>query len=301
MQIVIPDEVTTYVRDVFRTCNDYLTTQLSNYPAIREDNLDQQFVTKILETHGPRKLPCDWIVNIEAHYIGGGRHYNRWEVADIGIMMFFRNKGRVVRSKLVMLQSKKLYASSVAHEADDSFLRYGLGRLLESEEEHNSKIKGKKFKFKNTSRYLALKKSDIQQETMEAFQKRFQTTLYYLFYNPSKIPHEIESPLQEIPAVEENVVGCRVVPKEELDLAIKPNSQKYSPSYSDILNFTNENIGAGYRLEHFIADRMLQCKAGMIDDTRNFEEMQRLMRSKTAPMSAVISVTFDSEEINPSE
>jgi hypothetical protein len=52
-----------------------------------------------------------WTVRIDAHYIGGGRHYRTWEVADIGLMAIFRQGGKIQRSKLTFLQSKKLYAS----------------------------------------------------------------------------------------------------------------------------------------------------------------------------------------------
>jgi hypothetical protein len=70
-------------------------------------------ISSFVRSQGPVRLASNWIVRIDAHIIGGGRHFGTWEVADIGLMMVFRHKGKVIKSKLVLLQSKKLYASSL--------------------------------------------------------------------------------------------------------------------------------------------------------------------------------------------
>jgi hypothetical protein len=64
----------------------------------------------------PRTLTSGWTVRIATHYLGGGRHYGewngwerRWEVADIGVLVMFREAGKLRRTKVALLQSKRLY------------------------------------------------------------------------------------------------------------------------------------------------------------------------------------------------
>ena len=73
-----------------------------------------------------------------------------------------------------------------------------------------------------------------QQEAMSSFSTRYNIKLQYLLYNPSLIPWEIKSPVEEIPVFEKNKVGCRVVSKELLDKIINHEKENYSPSYKDI-------------------------------------------------------------------
>ena len=75
-------------------------------------------------------------MRFDAHYIGGGRHYRAFEIADLRLMVIFRKKGKIVRSKLAFLQSKKLYANTLKYKGSDSYYRQGMGRLLVTDEEH---------------------------------------------------------------------------------------------------------------------------------------------------------------------
>jgi hypothetical protein len=111
------------------------------FPAIHEESLDMNLISSFARRQAPVRLASDWIVRIDAHFIGGGRHFGTWEVAEIGLMMVFRHKGKVIKSKLMLLQSKKLYASSLKYTEDSQYVRrFGLGRLIVTEEEHAEHI-----------------------------------------------------------------------------------------------------------------------------------------------------------------
>jgi len=101
-------------------------------------------ISSFARHQAPVRLPSDWIIRIDAHFIGGGRHFGTWEVADIGLMMVFRRKGKVVKSKLSLLQSKKLYANPLRYVEEDPYeRRFGLGRLIVTDEEHAELIRGR--------------------------------------------------------------------------------------------------------------------------------------------------------------
>jgi hypothetical protein len=299
MEIVVPRDVIAHVKKHFANCNKLVASELSAFPAIHEESLDMNFISYFSRHQAPFRLPSDWIVSIEVHFMGGGRHYGTWEVADIGVVMVFRRRGKVIRSKLSFLQSKKLYASNVKLVEDFDVGRgMGLGRVFVPDREYEDSIEPRVLAFKDSSRYLAYKKGSEQQNTMRHFEGRWDTEMYYQFYNPLRIPHQVRVPLEERPATTGvNRVGCRVVRKSELDAALKRFEKGYSPSYQDLLQaLASDDLGAasagGWRLEDF-AELMLICKAGLTDDSPNYESLDILMRQKSMPMGAAVSFTFD--------
>jgi hypothetical protein len=54
-------------------------------------------------------LQSNWIVRIDAKYVGDGHHYLGREVADIGVIIYFRLPDQTNRIKLAFLQSKRLH------------------------------------------------------------------------------------------------------------------------------------------------------------------------------------------------
>ena len=299
MEIDIPQDVTRYVKSLFRKCNKLLSQDLSRFPSIREESLDSNLILYFSQNQAPVRLASNWIVRIDTYFIGGGRHFGTWEVADIGIMMIFRHKGKVVKSKLVMLQSKKLYANILKYNPNENnFGRYGLGSFIESDEYHNEVTSKRLMEFKDNSKYLAFKKNSSQQSTMGHFERRWGMDLHYLFYNPIRIPLTVEMPIVEQPVLTGNKVGCRVIAKIDLDSALSSLTKGQSPSYSHIRdNLPNKLNGlesaGGWKLETFVANLMLQCKAGLIDDSPNFESLSVLMQQKQRPMAAALSISFN--------
>ena len=297
--IQVPEDVMSYLQTRIAECNFNVSYNLSAFPFTHEESLDHKLIGEFIGK-GPRKFGSGWIVRFDAHYIGGGRHFRTFEVADLGLMVIFRRKGKIVRSKLAFIQSKKLYANTLKFKYFDPYYRQGMGRLLVTEEEHKEIIEPQTLKYSEASKYRALKTGSEQEVVMRHFSNRFDVKLYYLFYNPCSIPWEIKSPVEELPEIEDNSVGCRIVPKPELDIALKSFGTDHSPSFGDIkyqlnvMNFDDKHE-AGWRLEYFINDLFIGCKEGLIDDSPNFETLMALLRQKSSPISSALSITFDVE------
>lgn len=298
----IPEDVKKYVKRHFAKCNKGVAEDLSLFPAIHEESLDMNLIGYWSKFQGPVKLNSGWTVRVDAHFIGGGRHFGTWEVADLGIMLVFRRKGKVVRSKMAFLQSKKFYANSLLFKKDNPYIRrFGMGRLLVTEDEHKEIITPRILHFSEASKYNALEKDNEQQQAMKSFQERFGMKMYYLLYNPLAIPHSIKMPVETQPKLGKNKIGCRIIPKDFLDEALATYPSKHKPSFGDIKymlsgEFLDKRHDAGWRLEYFIVDLMMACKEGIVDDSPNFDTMVRFMNDKRAPMSSSLSITFDSPE-----
>lgn len=301
MDIKVPNDVTEHVRRLFSTCNDEVSTEMCAFPAMREETLDTLFISRFARGQAPKRLPSNWIVRIDTHFIGGGHHYGAWEVADIALMMVFRKNGIVIRSKIALLQSKKLYPNTLTYNPEDwSNRSFGLGSMMVPKDVHEEIITDRVLQFKNSSRYGAFKKNDNQQDTMGHFERRWDTEMYYLFYNPLDIPFSVKTPVVEIPEFPANIVGSRVIPKSSLDSALAKFPDGYVPSYEDVAKGVSESthVGmheSGWRLEDFAADFMLACKEGLIDDSENFESIAVLANQKRRPISAAVSITFEIE------
>lgn len=297
----VPAEINKWIKEQFANCNNQLAYELSIFPGIREESLDNNFISHFSKIPGPFAFDPNWTVRIDAHFIGGGRHYYNWEVADIGLMIIFRRNGKILRSKMVFLQSKKLYAASIEKVDEDPYNRMGMGRLLVTESEHKYIVKSRIAKFEERSKYKAFKKDSEQQKAMSSFQEKFDIHMYYLFYNPMILPYSIESPLRNRPILTDNKIGCRVIRKNYLDEALKIHPTKHIPSYGDIKymlegDHFNEEHTAGWRLEYFVADLMLECKEGLIDDSPNFETLYELLSRKSSPIAASLAITIDLTE-----
>src|SRR6266849_1848609 len=169
---IVPQAVRDFVKGHFEGCNAQLASALSNFPGIREESLDNNFIAYFSKFPGPIRFNPEWTIRFEAHFIGGGRHYLTWEVADIGLMIIFRRNGKILRSKMAFLQSKKLYADLVKPTQEDPLQRRGMGRLLETQQEHLEIVRPKTLRFEEKSKYKAFKKDDEQQHAMSKFQER---------------------------------------------------------------------------------------------------------------------------------
>jgi hypothetical protein len=297
----IPQPIKDWIKEQFSSCNNQLAYDLSLFPGIREEALDNNFISYFSKLPGPFLFNSNWTIRIDAHFIGGGKHYYNWEVADIGLMIIFRQNGKIIRSKMVFLQSKKLYASTIDKIDEDPYNRLGMGRLLVNESEHKEITRQRLAKFEEKSKYKAFRKDSAQQRAMSSFERRFGINMYYLFYNPMILPHAIESPLRNRPVIDENKIGCRVIKKNYLDEALSIHNSNYIPSYGDLKymlqgDHFNDMHVAGWRLEYFVTDLMLECKEGLIDNSPNFDSVHELLSSKSSPIAASLAITVDFNE-----
>jgi hypothetical protein len=298
--INLPSDVKKFMHAHISECNNKIAYDLSAFPNSHEESLDLTFISHFATKQGPIAFGSGWTLRFDAHYIGGGRHFRNWEVADLGLMVIFRKGGKIVRSKLAFLQSKKLYATTIKYQPVDPYYRMGMGRLLVTDEEHQELVETRTLKYSDASKYKAFKKDNEQQQAMSSFSDRFNVKMYYLFYNPLDIPWSIDVPVAKMPSPIPNKVGCRVVPKGFLDSALRDYDRNHMPSYGEIKyllegDFAKQNMDAGWRLEYFINDLFTGCKEGLIDDSPNFQVMISLLNQKSAPISSALSITFDLE------
>src|SRR5437588_9814624 len=115
----VPEDVTEWIRTVFRGCNERITEKLSNNPNLPEESLDLTWIEHLSQYASPVTLGSSWTIKIETHYLGGLRHFRNWEIADLGVLMFFRRAGALERSKVALLQSKGLYTSHNTVQEED--------------------------------------------------------------------------------------------------------------------------------------------------------------------------------------
>jgi hypothetical protein len=296
----LPVQVIEFLTSLIADCNRRISLQLATFPNAHEEALDLAFISHFASMQGAIRFGSHWTVRVDAHYIGGGRHYRTWEVADIGLMAIFRRGGKIQRSKLTFLQSKKLYASPLKVQEFDPYHRQGMGRLLVTEEEHAEVVKPKLLKYSETSRYKALQLGSEQQAAMQAFSKHHGIGIHYMLYNPSVIPWQIQTPVEQPPQIPENKVGIRVIPKRLVDTMTRKETG-YSPSYADIgkvfaKEFLDSSDTAGWRVEGFVCDHFIAGDEGLVDDSPNFKTMIGLLNQKSSPISSALSITFDYEE-----
>jgi hypothetical protein len=78
----LPDDVVEHLRSVFSACNARTTDKLVTNPNAPEESLDPTWIEHMSRYSTPVTLPSDWLVKVETHYLGGMRHFRRWEIAD---------------------------------------------------------------------------------------------------------------------------------------------------------------------------------------------------------------------------
>ena len=162
--IPIPADVRHWLKTVFADCNDRVAGTITQVPTIHEVPLDMTFIQHFLSVSASHRFPSGWTVEISTHYLGGGRHYGewepwprRWEIADIGLLVIYRQGGKVLRSKVALLQSKRLYPDEQEFD-EDVPLDYmiGSGRLFHSDDDWDAVTRTRVFSFTESSRYKAL-------------------------------------------------------------------------------------------------------------------------------------------------
>ena len=107
--VPLPADVVEYVSETFRLANDAAAGRLDRMPKTHEENLDFAFIDSLASATGSHVVSSGVVVDFDIHFVGGGHHWERWEVADLGLIVNFRRTGRLIRTKVLLLQSKRLY------------------------------------------------------------------------------------------------------------------------------------------------------------------------------------------------
>ena len=292
----VPPEATEFIRNIFAEANDAATRMLSRAPNVHEPSLDQAIISKLDEFASPVQVTKDLVIRIDTHFLGGRRMWSNWEVADLGVLVVFRVRGKIFRTKVALLQSKRLYPKeeNLATPPSLEAYREGFGRIYPEQEDYELSIKARVFEFDETCKYVALRKGDAQEIAIKAYESDQKMPVHYMFYNPQQLPWTVEVPLTSTAAFE-NQIGVSIISSDDLRKGIGNLAKNQSPSYKDLkdaASFNEEGL-LGRRLENFIADRIVGCHEGFRTDNPEDRPLQRLFYERSGPISAAIAITID--------
>lgn len=303
MDFALPDAVKDYVRNIFFDANQHVAAALSTTPTLHEVPLDQFLLHRLRCNPAAKTVAENWVVRIDAKYTGGGAHFGHWEIADIGLLVLFRRAGRVVRTKLVLLQSKRLYPLEQSLAESGRFYLGSEPNLVNKE--WLRATESVSLTFDADSRYRALRCEDEQWKRVAQFEEQRELQVYYQLYNPLNLPERSVFPI-EMGAGQNHEngevrIGTRILPFSALRDGFKDYEEGYSPSYSDLQrrlpHFNDQNSG-GWRLEDFVTDLVLGCKEGYVTDDIDDPKLTRATSifQRGAPIWAAITIAIDALE-----
>jgi hypothetical protein len=248
----------------------------------------------------PRRFASDWTIRLDTHYLGGLRHYyGRWEIADIGVLIFFQQAGQLVRRKVALLQSKRLYPTTgdVAHIERYDYM-IGMGRLADRDRHAPSMLASRRFTFNTECRYGALKSGDDQHHAIAQYFASTGFPIFYLFYNPPVAPLTVNLPLlANAVQTADPVLGARVIPVTPVLALLDAKGDNYRPSLADTRDLIAGRPGDadhfGWRLEYFIADLLLGCREGRRFDDNDRDALDGLFYRRSGPIAATIAITVE--------
>jgi hypothetical protein len=293
----VPKDVIEWIRDVFRGCNERITEKLCNNPNLPEESLDLTWIEYLSQYASPVTLTSSWTIKIETHYLGGLRHFLNWEIADIGVLLFFRRAGIVSKSKVALLQSKRLYPSNnTVQEEDKIDYEIGFARIADPESLARSVAVQAEFEFDETCRYGALLANSDQAKAIADYQKKNKTPVYYQFYNPWRCPFTQRIPLSNFKRQSgELELGTRIIPAGEVHRLLSGFVDGQKPTLSEVKDLLPK-APFGWSLEHFIADLLLGCVEGTIFKSISEERIQTLFYRRSGPIAAAIAISIEAPD-----
>jgi len=301
----LPDDATAWLRTAFRGINRALTSKISLIPTVHEPSLDLSLIEFVSRLSVPIRFRSGAQLVLETHFLGGFPMFRSWEIADIGFLVMFRRAGRLYRSKVALLQSKRLYPRELRRLTRYSMDQIiGFGRLHMDDKTFAGVSKPRVFRFSETSQYLALVKDDDQFKAIAKYQADTKAPVYYLLYNPVTLPFSAKLPARSTePRLPITRVGARVLPYEAATKALRPLASGRAPTYRDIASadgpFATPTHRAGWSLEHFVVDELLSCTEGYATSLRDDETLISVFFRRTAPISAAIAITIDTPQEIP--
>ena len=165
----LPDDVREWLTGVFSDANSKTSGHLTRVPTVHETYLDETLIMELAQVSVPYRFPSEWTVKIGTYFLGSGRHWrDSWEIADIGVLVMFRRGGKLIRTKVVLLQSKRLYPNEQKNR--DQFNYVGFGSLQEADKAFIAATKPRTFHFKKGCRYKALQIDDDQYRAIDDYE-----------------------------------------------------------------------------------------------------------------------------------
>jgi hypothetical protein len=293
--IPLAPDVVAYIRAVFDLANERVTARLDRMPTTHEETLDFAVIDALAEARGPHLAPSGTVVDIDAHFVGGGWHWNRWEIADLGLIVNFRRADTLLRTKVVLLQSKRLYPREAEFTEDLGLTRPGgFGSLMQ--QSLPATIGPRVFRFDTTCRYRALQVGDDQWQAIAKYESEFGLPVHYMLYHPRSIPSEAAIPvvLPVAPSGDPIVVGIRVLSAAFMRSLTGTFSRNYAPAFGELCS---DQVQPGTRLPDFMVDEVLTCREGYVaDDGIQNPGLQRVFNQRTAPIAAAIRIDINLPE-----
>lgn len=295
MTLSVPHPVRRHVRRVFSTVNDKVTERISTCPNTPEESLDISFIEHLSSFAGPVVVSKGWAVRIAAHFIGNIRHYRRYEIADIGVVVVLKQGLSVVSRKLALLQSKRLYPTNHdVVELDNFDYELGLALVTRSDAKERTLFSKVVYEFNEMSAYGAMKAGSNQ---CKAIQNHFGETnipVHYMMYNPVTIPWSFSYPsvgtATDLPG---RTFGIRVLEGTVVHELLGNFSAGRSPRLSDFLGEkSGKDNSFGWSLEDFF-DEVIQCREGYLFDGEKDDGIRSLFRRKSGPIFAVVEITIE--------
>jgi hypothetical protein len=291
----IPQDVLDWLRTVFAECNKRITEKLSANPNIPEESLDLTWIEHLTHFSATRLLPSGWLVRIETHYLGGMRHFRRFEIADIGLLYFLRRRARITRSKVALLQSKRLYPVTGAVE-EESVIDYevGFARLADPEVLASSLSTEAEYRFDDSCRFGQVQAGSGQVTLINEYVERTRLRVYYQLYSPWSLPHvrRVPSGSWQRPA-DAPMLGVRILPVEVVHQILEDKPQGYRPRITDLAAASDRYAELGWPVEQFVVDELMGCREGTPFDSINDLSIQEVFYRRSGPIAAAVSITVE--------
>ena len=298
----IPSEIYDWIINIFRKCNIYLSGKLSNNPHCHEESLDITFIEHLSHFASPITFSESWTVRLDTHFIGGRRHFHGWEVADVGVLVFFRKNGKLVKRKVALLQSKRLYpVRGVVTEETMEDAIIGISALMPGSDDVSPLSTINWYRFDKRSKYKALVRGNNQYQAIQRWMSKNKIPVYYLFYNPWKLPFTQRIPLIEYKSPDGQCeLGARVIPSTDVFRTLEFKCTGKSPSIGELKTVlpaydNGQTNNYGWKLESFFGD-LLKCNHGYEFSSISDSNIEHLFFRKNAMMVASIAISIELNE-----
>lgn len=298
----LPEDVIDAARAAFSDANDRVSQLLMRQPAMHEEGLDFHLVSK-LDEFGAQILKSGTALVIETHWLGGRRHWGRWEISDIAVVIAVRVQGGLVARKVALLQTKRLYSKEIPVEnIDRSDFEIGIGRLIDRTDKMMPLFKQRTFSFTDNCVYGAMSSGSEQVQRIDEYVSERGIPVYYALYNPPSVPSSgLHPETGGITPLAENGVGCRVLRREEVNNILDQLPVGTTPSLAAMQNPKRKSAFDpfavhGWRLETFVADEVMRCREGRLFEDAQDEILSSLLYRRSAPITAAIVMTVDLPE-----
>ncbi len=292
-----PPKVIAYIRRVFATANRRVSEKIARVPNCSEPSLDLTLIEHLTQFAAPRVVAPGWTVKIDVHFLGGLRHFHRWEIADIGLLVFAKRGAAVVAQKVALLQSKRLYPFNHGVVEESPFdYQLGFANLVPGGPSTSLISSPHQFDFTAQSKYGALPVGDEQYIAIEQYESARNTPVHYLLYNPWKVPATYQVPTHGSVALgARGNAGARVISSVSLRQALSHKPVGYKPSFQDVSGLCGPAAAhaAGWRLEHFVADLVMKCKQGRAFNSINEDQIGALFFRRSGPIAAALAITVE--------